>query len=86
MEHVALHALGQLGFVDALTLGLVLDGSGFVRRSKTFAGNVSEGLTLQGMLTDLQASPGAMVIQTAGGQTVRLEKVKSEDAKEVLLY
>lgn len=26
-----------------VTLGLVLDGSGFVRRSKTFAGNVSEG-------------------------------------------
>ena len=30
-----------------VTLGLVLDGSGFVRRSKTFAGNVSEGATLE---------------------------------------
>jgi hypothetical protein len=33
-----------------VTLGLVLDGSGFVRRSQTFAGNVSEPGTLAGML------------------------------------
>jgi len=109
-----------------ITLGLVLDGSGFVRRSKTFAGNVSEGVTLQGMLEGLDASPGAMVImdagistqdnldwlaehgyrylvvrrggqrqfdadhavaiETAGGQTLRLQKVASENAREVLLY
>ena len=109
-----------------ITLGLVLDGSGFVRRSKTFAGNVSEGVTLQGMLEGLGASPGAMVImdagistqarldwlansgyrylvvrrsgqrqfdadhavatRTAGGQTLRLQKVASENDKEVLLY
>ena len=49
-----------------ITLGLVLDGSGFVRRSKTFAGNVTEGTTLQGMLEGLQAGPGAMVIMDAG--------------------
>jgi hypothetical protein len=42
-----------------LTLGLVLDSSGFVRRSKTFAGNVSEGSTLEVMLTGLDAPPGA---------------------------
>ena len=36
-----------------VTLGLVLDGSGFVRRSKTFAGNVVEGATLETMLSGL---------------------------------
>lgn len=41
-----------------VTLGMVLDGSGFVRRSKTFAGNVSEGSTLETMLTGLGAPPG----------------------------
>jgi hypothetical protein len=30
-----------------VTLGLVPDGSGFVRRSQTFAGNVSEAATLE---------------------------------------
>ena len=49
-----------------LTLGLVLDGSGFVRRSQTFAGNVAEGQTLPVMLSGLQAPPGALVIMDAG--------------------
>ena len=49
-----------------VTLGLVLDGSGFVRRSQTFAGNVSEAGTLAGMLTGLNASAGALVIMDAG--------------------
>ena len=49
-----------------VTLGLVLDGSGFVRRSRTFAGNVSEGTTLERMLTGLNAPTGAMVIMDAG--------------------
>ena len=105
-----------------VTLGLVLDGSGFVRRSKTFAGNASEGKTFQEMLTGLNAPPAALVImdagistearlawlvahgyrylvvrrggarqfdeaqsvaiQAAGGETVRLHKVLSEDGKE----
>ncbi|MDY0282549.1 MAG: transposase, partial [Salinivirgaceae bacterium] len=30
-----------------VTLGLVLDGSGFVRRSRMFEGNVSEAVTLE---------------------------------------
>lgn len=108
-----------------ITLGLVLDGSGFVRRSKTFAGNVTEAVTLQGMLEGLQAGAGAMVImdagiatqanldwltahgyrylvvrrggqrhfvadqavaiETAGGQTLRLQKQLSADGREVLL-
>ena len=49
-----------------LTLGMVLDGSGFVRRSKTFAGNVSEGTTLEAMLAGLDAPAGAMVVMDAG--------------------
>ena len=49
-----------------VTLGMVLDGSGFVRRSKTFKGNVSEGTTLPVMLAELGAPPGAMVIMDAG--------------------
>jgi transposase len=109
-----------------VTLGLVLDGSGFVRRSKTFEGNVSEGVTLEVMLTGLAAPAGALVImdagiatqanidwliahkyrylvvrrggvrafdaeqsvatQTAGGETVRLQKVLSADGLEVELH
>ena len=49
-----------------VTLGLVLDGSGFVRRSQTFAGNVSEAGTLETMLQDLNAPPGALVVMDAG--------------------
>ncbi len=49
-----------------LTLGLILDGSGFVKRSKVFEGNVSEGDTLQTMLEGLNAPPGAMVVMDAG--------------------
>jgi hypothetical protein len=49
-----------------VTLGLVLDGSGFVRRSQTFEGNVSEAGTLAGMLTGLDAPAGALVIMDAG--------------------
>lgn len=109
-----------------LTLGLVLDGSGFVRRSQSFAGNVAEGGTLAGMLTGLGAPPGALVImdagiateanldwlvehgyrylvvrrggarqfdeakavaiETAGGQTLRLQKELRADGREVCLY
>jgi transposase len=49
-----------------VTLGLVLDGSGFVRRSQTFAGNVSEASTLETMLQDLNAPPGTLVVMDAG--------------------
>lgn len=109
-----------------VTLGLVLDGSGFVRRSKMFEGNVAECATLEGMLTGLSAPPGALVIMdagiateaniawlvlhgyrylvvkrggerqfdaeravsvdTAGGEVVRVQKVLSEDGKELLLH
>jgi transposase len=49
-----------------LTLGLALDASGFIRQSKVFEGNVSEGGTLQQMLRDLHAPAGALVIMDAG--------------------
>ena len=49
-----------------ITLGLVLDGSGFVKRSKVFEGNVSEGTTLQTMLEGLNAPTGTMVVMDAG--------------------
>jgi transposase len=46
--------------------GLVLDGSGFVRRSQTFEGNAAEGKTLEHMLKNLGAPPGALVVMDAG--------------------
>lgn len=49
-----------------VTLGLVLDGSGFVRRSQTFDGAVTEGTTLAGMLEGLGAPRGALVVMDAG--------------------
>jgi transposase len=109
-----------------VTLGLVLDGSGFVRRSKVFEGNVGECTTLEIMLTGLTAPPGALIImdagiatednvtwlvkqgyrylvvkrggtrqfdedhavpiETAAGELVRIQKVISEDGKEIQLY
>lgn len=49
-----------------LTLGLMLDGSGFVRRSQVFAGNAVEWRTLEGMLAGLGAPPGALVVMDRG--------------------
>lgn len=49
-----------------VTLGLVLDGSGFVRRSECFDGNVVEGTTLAGMLRSLGAPPGALIVMDRG--------------------
>jgi transposase len=108
-----------------LTLGMVLDASGFVRRSRMLAGNAVECRTLEGMLQDLDVPAGALVVMdrgiateanlawlrehgyrylvvsrertrhmpqgemtltTAGGDTVRVEKVMDEAAGEVRLY
>ena len=49
-----------------LTLGLVLDASGFVRRSKVFAGNVREHHTLAEMLEALNAPRAALVVMDRG--------------------
>jgi len=109
-----------------VTLGLVLDSGGFVRRSKMFAGNAVESRTLQEMLKGLATPAGALVIMDAGiateaniawlkeqgyrylvvsrergrqfdpdqaistltasSETVRLQRVLSEDGTEVRLY
>ena len=49
-----------------VTLGLVLDGSGFVRSSRMFDGNISEAQTLESMLKELEAPGDAMVIMDRG--------------------
>ena len=49
-----------------LTLGLVLDASGFVRRSQVFAGNVREHYTLAEMLDALDAPRAALVVMDRG--------------------
>ena len=52
-----------------LTLGLALDASGFVRRSRVFAGNVAESGTLAEMLQSLGAPDGALVVMDRGVAT-----------------
>jgi hypothetical protein len=47
-------------------LRLVLDGSGFPRKSQLFPGNASEPQTLQTMLQGLSGQPGSTVILDAG--------------------
>jgi transposase len=109
-----------------VTLALVLDGSGFVRRSRLFEGNATEARTLEQMLCELGAPTNALVIcdagiatqdnlswliqngyrylavsreqqrlfdaeqalafQSAGGETIRIHTVLSEDGQEVRLY
>ena len=49
-----------------VTLGLILDGSGFVRHSRMFAGNAKESSTLEEMLKGLGAPDGALVIMDRG--------------------
>lgn len=49
-----------------VTLGLVLDGSGFVRRSRVFEGNAVEARTVESMLQGLGAPAGALVVMDAG--------------------
>lgn len=49
-----------------VTLGLVLDGSGFPRTSRIFPGNVTEGDTLETMLAGLGVARGAIVVMDAG--------------------
>ena len=49
-----------------ITLGLVLDGSGFPRASEFFSGNAIEPDTLQAMLTGLNSRPGSTVVMDAG--------------------
>ncbi|MGN8200539.1 IS1634 family transposase [Salinisphaera sp. RV14] len=49
-----------------LTLGMVLDGSGFVRHCQVLAGNVGESTTLKDMLEKLEAPQQALVVMDRG--------------------
>ena len=49
-----------------LTLALVLDGSGFVRRSEVLAGSIVEGEVLQEVLQRLAVPPGALIVMDCG--------------------
>ena len=49
-----------------VTLAMALDGSGFPRRSRVFAGNAVESATLKDMLAGLGAPAGATVVMDAG--------------------
>ena len=60
------HSKEKRGDCPLVTLGLVLDGSGFIRRSKMFEGNVVEARTLESMIEELEAPGGAMVIMDRG--------------------
>ena len=63
------HSKEKRGDRPLLTLGLVLDASGFVRRSQVFAGNVREQTTLEAMLSGLGAPAGALVVMDRGVAT-----------------
>lgn len=52
-----------------LTLAIVLDGSGFVRRSQVMAGKISEGEVLRGVLERLQVPKGALIVMDCGAAT-----------------
>ena len=65
-----------------LTLGLVLDGAGFVRRSQVFAGRVDE---LAGMLGALEAPRGALVVMDRGVATEdRIQWLREEGYRYVV--
>ncbi len=68
-----------------LTLGLVLDGAGFVRRSQVFAGRVDEPRTLAGMLGALEAPRGALVVMDRGVATEdRIQWLREEGYRYVV--
>lgn len=120
------HSKEKRSDCNLLTLGLILDGSGFVRKSEIFAGNTAESSTLEKMLRGLGTPDGALVvmdrgvatednltwlrdkgyryivvsrergrhfnfegatcIETASKEHVHIQKVMSDDSKEVRLY
>ena len=63
------HAKDKRSDCPLLTLGLVLDASGFVRRSQVFSGNVREHHTLAAMLDALNAPRAALVVMDRGVAT-----------------
>ena len=69
-----------------LTLGLALDASGFVRRSRVFAGNVREATTLAAMLAALKTPPGALVVLDRGLATAaQVDWLKDNDYRYIVV-
>ncbi len=69
-----------------LTLALVVDGSGFVRRSRIFKGNVNEPSTLQEMLESLGAPRGARVVMDRGVATQeRIDWLRQEGYRYIVV-
>ena len=65
-----------------ITLALVIDGSGFVERSRVFDGNVPESRTLEQMLRDLKAPKSAAVVMDRGIATAaNVEYLKCQGYK-----
>ena len=78
------HSKEKRGDCPLLTLGLVLDGGGFVRRSRVFAGNINEGETLAGMLEGLGAPPGARVVLDRGIATEKQVRLRDSGYRYVV--
>lgn len=71
--------------VPLISLGLVLDGQGFPKRSKILAGNVSEPSTLQEMLSILE-NENSIVIMDAGIATQsNITYLKSKKMKYIVV-
>jgi transposase len=51
---------------ELISLGLLLDGSGFPKKSKILPGNISEPSTLKNMLKTLDSNSGTTIIMDAG--------------------
>jgi transposase len=69
-----------------ISLGLLLDSSGFPKKSKILPGNISDPSTLKGMLADLDSSSGTTIIMDAGIATKEnLEYLKAEGYKYIVV-
>jgi transposase len=80
------HSKEKRSDAPLLTLALVLDGEGFVRRSQVFAGNVNERSTLATMLSDLKAAAGSLVVLDRGIVTqANLDWLKANDYRYLVM-
>jgi transposase len=69
-----------------VTLGMVLDVSGFPKRTQVFKGNVSEASVLKTMLEGLKATTGSVVVMDAGIATeANLTWLKEQDYHYVVV-
>lgn len=80
------HSKEKRSDAPLLTLALVLDGEGFVRRSQVFAGNVNERSTLATMLNELKVAAGSLVILDRGiVTTANLDWLKANDYRYLVM-